>query len=364
MLDEWAPTSQPPGLLLSYHPDRPIADLTGREPCHRPAAAIIEASGRLLCDTRRSFDRVRDLIAAGGDDWSAERIGAWLCERRTSHVEIVPHEIEIELTTEDPAPNSLLRPRGEKVGRRGPIDLAAIRRVLDWIAGYDDVRIVLGGFGEPCLHPKFAEICRLFRESPAAAIAVRTGGLVADPLVETALFETPVDVVEVTLDAARAETYARVHGVDAHDEVMARLEKWMTRRAASRRVRPLVFPSFVKARETLDDMEDFFDAWHRRLGMAVISGYSHCAGQLPDRSVTRMAPPGRARCRRGFSRAMILADGRMTTCDQDFAGRQVVGNAREEPLDALWRGSCLEKARGDEPTDLPLCGRCDEWHRP
>lgn len=364
MLEEWAPTAQPPGLLLTYHPDRPIADLTGREPCYRPAAQLIEASGRLVCDTRRSFERVRGLIAAGGDAWPAERVGAWLGERRTSHVDDVPREIEIELTTDDPAPNSILRPRGAKVGRRGPLDLATIRRVIDWIADHDDVRIVLGGFGEPCLHPKFVEICRMLRESPAAAIAVRTSGLVGDAIVEAALFETPVDVVEVTLDAARPETYARVHGLDAYEAVMARLERWMKRRIDSRHVRPLIFPSFIKAKETLDDMEDFFDGWHRRLGMAVVTGSSHYAGQLPDRSVTPMAPPGRGPCRRVFSRAMILADGRITTCDQDFAGRQAMGNILEQPPAELWCGEGIEQVRRHCVGQQPLCPGCDEWHRP
>src|SRR5262249_19681983 len=153
---------------------------------------------------------------------------------------------EIELTTDDLLSSTLMRPRGAAVGARGPIRQSIVQSILDGIHGRDDVRIVLGGFGEPCVHPAFADICTMLRRCPAvAAIALRTSGLFAPDLerlaesVERAIFETPVDVVEVMIDAATAETYSRIHGFDGNEIVMARLERWMSRREQRQQVRPL-----------------------------------------------------------------------------------------------------------------------------
>ncbi len=361
---ELAPTGMPPGALLVYQPGNPLPDPTGKEGCFRPAAAVVEARGRLLCDTRRGFERVRRLIEAGGESWDAPRICRWLIEDDGRHGCDVPEEIEIELTTDHPlkAP-SLVRPRGAEVGSRGPMAIETVREIVDWFRGHDDVRIVLAGFGDPCLHPHFGEICRILRGS-AAAIAVRTSGLVDDPDIDAALFETPVDLLEVALDAASAETYRAVNGVDAFDRVIAKLESWIARRQVEHRVLPMIVPSMVKADETLDDMEAFVDDWQRRLGAVLVSGYSRHAGQRPCREVTSMAPPKRGPCRRVFSRAMILADGRMTTCDQDFAGRQVVGRIGECTPADLWQGRTLADIRANRIDRLPLCPNCDEWHRP
>jgi pyruvate-formate lyase-activating enzyme len=393
LLEDLLPTGQPPGLLLAYHPDRPTPDATGKEAGYRPAAQIIEARGRLICDTRRSFDRVGDLLDAGAEAWDAAKIATWLLDRQQSTIrnpqspgqacpglpsnpqstirnpqfrlDPLPEEIEIELTTEDPlSAGSLLRPRGDEVGRRGPITLDAVRSIADAIADYDDVRIVLGGFGEPCCHPDFRQICRILRDSSAAAVAVRTSATLDDPAIEDALFETPVDVIEVTLDAATPGTYRRVHGVDAFEDVTARIERWLTRRASHQQVQPLIVPSFVKAEETLEDMEAFYDAWLRRLGTALITGYSHCAGQRPPRAVTSMAPPQRGTCRRISTRTLILADGRMATCDQDYAGRQTVGHIAESLIQELWHSDRFANIRADRYNDMPLCPACDEWHRP
>jgi len=365
LLEDLAKTGHPPGLLLTYHPNHPAPDPAGREPCYRAPAEAIEARGRLICDTRRSFDRVRDLLEAGGESWGAAQVGRWLAERGRRHVDEVPEEIEVELTTEVAVGvRSILRPGGEAVGRRGPIDLRIIRRIAESIEGWDDVRIVLGGFGEPCLHPEFAEVCRILRDAGAMSLAVRTSALVGDLAVEDTLFKTPVDVVEVTLDAVTAETYRRVHGLDAFGQASERLERWLARRASEQVVTPLILPSLCKADETLEEMEAFVDRWQSRLGMYLVLGYSHRAGQLDRRAVTSTAPPRRETCRRSFARTLVLADGRLTTCDQDFAGRQTVGDLSETPLRELWRSERMAALRQSTIGDLPLCPACEEWHRP
>jgi radical SAM protein with 4Fe4S-binding SPASM domain len=111
-------------------------------------------------------------------------------------------------------------------------------------------------------------------------------------------------------------------------------------------------------------MESFVDRWQQRLGMYSLTGASHFARQRPDRAVTIMTPSKRAPCRRLFSRAMVLADGRVTTCDQDYTGRQVVGSLRDESFLSLWQSPLLSNIRSQRHDGCALCPKCDEWHRP
>lgn len=359
-----APTHEPPGLLLSYRPEHPAPDLTGKSACYRPSARIIEASGRLICDTRRSTDLVAALIGEGAEDWDAERISEWLNHRAASQVDDVPREIEIELTTNGaPAAESLLRPTVAEVPARGPLAYDVVRSIASAIREYDDVRMVLAGHGDPVRHEGFEEVCRMLRPG-AAALAVRTYARQDAAPAEDALFETPVDVVEVMIDAVSPGTYRRVHGVDAFDEVTGRVERWLKRREQARTARPLIVPSFVKCDETVDEMEDFYEQWQRRLGMALITGHGTYAGQRESRAVTSMTPPARGPCRRAASRLVVLADGTVTTCDQDFRGLHALGRLPDAPLGEIWRASRLERIRRGDLDAAPLCAKCDEWHRP
>jgi spiro-SPASM protein len=365
LLQELAPTGQPPGALLTYQPDRAFADLTGKESCYRSPLAVVQARGRLIADTWRSVARIESIWQAGGVDWDALRISEWINHGNTVQAADFPEEIEIELTTSEvPGESGLLRPRSPDVPARGPMSVQIIERLCGEISALDDVRIVLGGFGEPMLHPQFPEICRRFRSAGAASIAVRTGGRVQDTSAEESLFGTPVDVVEVAFDAAGAKTYSQIHGVDAFEEVTARIERWLARRDSENRVLPLVVSSFIKNTENLDDMEPFFDHWQRRSGMAMISGYSHHAGQRRELAVTSTAPPQREPCRRSFTRTLILADGTLTPCDQDYKGLQGIGNLNNSTLKQLWNSRRLTSLRTNVISDLPLCRTCDEWHRP
>jgi len=365
LLEELAPTGQPAGAVLTYKPARPIPDLTGREACYRGATEIIETGGRLIGDTRRAFDRLARLIEAVGPEADALTVSRWLRDHDSTFVADMPEEIEIELTTHDPwQGGSILRPGAGQVPDRGHIDIDVVRDIMKGLSEWDDVRVVLGGFGDPLAHPGFASIVRAVREAGSAAIAVRTSGLTRSAEIDSALFETPVDVVEVMLDAATADGYRRVNGVDGLAAAMENCQAWIHRRDETRRVRPLIVPSMVKARETLPEMEAFFDGWTARHGTVLLTGYSHRAGQLPDRAVCGMAPPKRVPCRRTLARMVVLADGTVTTCDQDFAGKQVIGDARRDSIGAIWKGDALSRIRRDDLSQTTLCRRCEEWHRP
>lgn len=366
---DMAPTAQPPGSVLAYRPSHPAVDMTGRDACFRPAAVVLETPGRLLADTARSFRSVERLVAAGATEWDAERIARRLRDGEFEVPLDAPEEIEIELTTSDAQTDgSILRPRGGPVPPRGPMTAATMGRIAESLRSMEDVRIVLGGFGEPLEHSQAIEALRLFRDSGAAAVALRTNGLAGDEAVDAALFELPVDVLHVTIDAATPQTYRAVHGNDGFEHVMARVERWMSWRVQRGQVRPLIVPELCKSTLTLADMESFFDHWFARLGWCSITGYSHCAAQRADLAVMPMAPPRRIPCRRLWTRMMVLADGSVVACDQDFAARAVLGNVNESPLRDIWTGGALASLRsahfGAAYDAHPLCPHCDEWHRP
>jgi hypothetical protein len=118
----------------------------------------------------------------------------------------------------------------------------------------------------------------------------------------------------------------------------------------------------------MGEMEAFYDHWMNVVGSAVIVGPSHHAGRFPDRAVMNMAPPTRTPCRRILSRMTVLADGSVPVCDQDFAGRHIIGSAASNSLAELWTSPGMESVRqshrSGEFDGMPLCPACDEWHRP
>jgi sulfatase maturation enzyme AslB (radical SAM superfamily) len=370
LLANMAKAVQPPGRVMAYKPSEPHRDMV-MQPCYYSVEApVAHATGRLIVDTAEAFRRAESILqkgVGGNGQPTAGEIAEFLRQEKHS-VSSLPGEVEIELTTEDSLPHTTLRPRGEAVGRRGPIDEGLFGRLVDELATRDDVRVVLGGFGDPLLHPNWPALVRRCRTAGVFGLAVRTPAVHLDEAAIEVLIENHVDILNVLLDATTAETYAKVHGADHFDRVLANLERLQAAYQRTKQPLPLLVCEMAKTHETMDEMEAFYDHWISKTGAAVITGPSAHAGRWPDRAVMRMAPPARFVCGRVFGRAMVLADGRVTACDQDFRGEHAIGSLANSSLSQLWTGDAMRAVREAELTGAhngtPLCPDCEEWHRP
>jgi spiro-SPASM protein len=377
LVHELAEKGIPVGWIFSYKPDEPQKDSIFLSSCFPIPRELRHSSGRLIADTDRSTETIRDLLDEN-NDLRGETIGRWLTERQRSYVGSLPREVEIELTTDDPYPNTILRPRGDRVDRRGPIDLGVVERVVAELGSRDDSLIVLGGFGDPLCHPDFMRVLRTLRPQVRHSrgvygLAVRTCGADLTPAVIEGLIETRVDVLSVCLDAWTAPTHLKVNdpegrGCPDFSGILQRIDHLEEVRKARGSTRPIVVPEMTKAKENVHELDAFYDGWLRKLGAVSIVGYGHFSGQLEDRSVIPMSPPARFACRRIQDRCMILADGRVVLCDQDCAGSVELGNLSATSLGEIWLGEKMSSIRAQHQSGrfevTTLCAACDEWHRP
>lgn len=375
LVEELAAQTTPVGWVFSYKPDTPRKDLIFMPCCYELPSALRYASARLMADTDRSFRRVAHLLAAHPDD-DPDAVGRWLAQSLETDLPPRPREIEIELTTDDPYPDTLMRPRGKQVPARGPIAPALVERLVTEMAQDDDALIVLGGFGDPLMHPEFDAILERIHACvgtlSGVGVCVKTLGVALTEDHAHALIGQRVDILQVLLDAWSPELYARLQSPDAPDRadlpaVLANLDRLASMRADRQSALPIVVPDMTKSRDNVDEMEAFYDGWIGRLGAVTITGYTDRAAQVEDRRVINMAPPTRRPCRRLKSHCLILADGRVTFCDQDFRGLSVAGDMEGVDLSSIWLGEQYRRIRAahdDGTVDaLTLCAACTEWHR-
>jgi len=374
LLADLVKTSQPLNRTMIYNPADPRRDMIMLPCFYSPDADVRRAFGRCIADTQSAVDRISAILKQTdglGDDPhtpDALAVSRWLIAHEDTEASELPHEIEIELTTDDPLPDTTLRPRGSAVGQRGPMKDELFDRLLDELAERDDIRVVLGGFGDPLMHPNWSDYLQRCREAGLFAVAVRTPAVTLDASAIEACLQAKIDVLNVMIDAVRPETYRQLHRADRYERVTSNIDRLLEACHVKQQPQPLVVCEMIKTHATMDEMEAFYDHWINKTGSAAIIGPSSYAGQWPDLSVMAMTPPTRSACTRIFNRFCVLADGRVTVCDQDFTGQYAIGTITETTLSELWNSPKMADVRRShlqgQFDGMPLCSACQEWHRP
>ncbi|MGB0714334.1 MAG: radical SAM/SPASM domain-containing protein [Phycisphaerae bacterium] len=371
IVEELAAQQTPIGWVFSFKPDAPAKDLITQPPCLEVPGVVRYAAGRLVSDTRRGFERM-DRILDHFENPTGEQIARHLLDETTHHVDQLPREIEVELTTDSPLPNCKLHPTGANAGRTSPLPTHCVETLATQLADFDDSLILLGGFGDPLRHADF-QTCLSALGGRAFGVAIRTTGLDLNEELIADLTDQGVDLLQVTLDACSPDTYRKVHGLAGSehnplDALLANIDKINVRRETAKSIRPILVPSFSKSILNIEEMDQFHDDWLRKAGAVSLHGASTYADTWDDLRVTSMAPPQRKPCARLWNRCIVLADGNVVLCDQDVAGRQTIGSLHEQSLSEIWESAAFNRARSAHQdgslSGLPLCASCDEWHRP
>ena len=285
-----------PGRLLHYRPDAPQLDPVAADYCvHGPAAAA-----RTLHDFRLNSDAQARWAAAAALEQAADA-GSLVAAADAFAGARPPRDVTLELTTRRHTRPIWLR-------QESPQTLMphAINRALDEISqlceSADDLRLTLGGRGDPLCCAAWPAVIAAAREAGVSAVHVETD-LLCDARTAAQLAES-ADVVSVHLPAVTAETYAAVAGVDGLEQAKIAVARLL----AGPRGRPVVAATFVKCRQNVGELEAWYDAWLAAAGGAVVRG-PDALGNDPPAGV---AAARMIRGERVGREIRITADGRYT----------------------------------------------------
>lgn len=360
MVQKLADGNTHPGRIVHYLPEAPVLDPVTSDACIELPLSVSRSTERLTLDSERQIRRISQATASlNGTLLVTHSEGIIQQLGSIDPAGEFPREITVELTTRRTS-----RPVFLPVVNRHDLSVDQFSTLVDEIQRYDDARLVLGGLGDPLLHPRLEDI--LDRCHTLYTVSLETDLIDVSDQTLQAIVEGPVDVVSVNLPAMVRSTYESIMGVDALLSVIENIKKLILIRQRRGKGTPVIVPTFMKLSSNLAEMEQWYDTWLRAVGSAVIQGPSDYAGKIPDLSVAQMAPPLRKPCRRIESRLTVWSDGSIVMCEQDAFSQFSIGKIGETTLESVWK-TRLKEIRDSHRSGscLPvLCQSCREWHRP
>jgi hypothetical protein len=355
-----------PGRLLTYFPDQHGVDPTGKPGCAPVPTPVARSVYRFKLDSDRQIARAdHATVHLNGHLISTEAEELAISMRGAEAVDRLPREVVVEINTRRAA-NPIYWAGGTLKIDRPDMTVAAAEQLFSELSGMDDVRLTLGGVGDPMLSPVFFEIIAAARAAGISTINIETDLLSATPDDLRQLGCCGADVISVHFPAASSPVYAQVMGIDGFSRVLQNVGLLEEQVKIAGLGTPLIAPVFIKMPMNLPEMEAWYDYWVRRCGHAVLIGPSDYAAQIPDLAVADMALPVRQACTRLSARMTILSDGRIVSCEQDVLGKQAMGIVGQTPIQEIWQGNfgSLRRCHQDRQWDTQsLCKNCREWHR-
>lgn len=171
----------------------------------------------------------------------------------------MPPGMEIELTNRcNLACVQCLRSRGLRPYALGDISFENYRQIL---AQFPFVmNLCLNGFGEPMMHKQFFEIVSYTRrERPWCKIGIYSNGMLIDEEAAFKLMACGLTEVNISIDAARADTYRRVRRGGTLSVVHDNIRRVMRVKRNLRARLPMVGMNFVMLNENEGELVPFIE---------------------------------------------------------------------------------------------------------
>ena len=237
---------------------------------------------------------------------------------------------------------------GRKAYGRPELELAP-QTVVDLIAhgaAQGQRAMGFGGLWEPLLAPELPEIVAEGRRRGLVDVMFNTNGLLLTEKVGRALIEAGLTKIMISLDAATAETYARVRVGSDFQTVTENIENFMALRKRMGSVLPLVRLSFCRTAENEAELAPFLQRWYERVDFFSIQTYGrYDSAAPPDFPRDRPAPPPPGRCAQPHKRLQVRHNGQVTPCCDSSGLALVLGDIYSRTLAEIWRDPKLAELR-------------------
>lgn len=243
--------------------------------------------------------------------------------------------------------------------------LEKIERLLSECDGEQVDFLRITADGEPLLHPDIYDIIALAKRTDIKSVGLTTNGSAMNVDNAGKLLDAGLDVIDVSLDAASEESFAKIRVGLSYQRTIENL-KTLIRLRNARHHHLKVMVSFVKQPDNAHEAAAFKELWEPVVDMVLFRDFHTNVNATPEaQKGGEETKDRRWPCPHVFRRTILGYDGNIKFCPIDWQSGSVLEPYGEEPIDALWQGDTYHALRMHHLNDSypadSFCGPCGDW---
>lgn len=284
-----------------------------------------------------------------------------------------PDEIDIEVTSGCDA-DCIMCPRRAIRRRQGPMDLDLFRKIVDEAVTLGVRGLCLNGYGEIAILKNYRDYIGYVRQkSRSIRIVINSNGMRMDEEMARCFIEANVNMVNVTIDGATAETFESIRKHLKLEQVEANVRRLIALRDELGRKYPMVRVGMLDMPENHHEVGAFLAKWTGVADHAGLGGLYSRLGAVSYGEDGRDWQ--RTPCWLLWNQMPVLSDGSVALCCDDWDGEAVLGNLHQSTIRELWVAN-VERQRlralhlEGRSAEIPICASCRQprqgpwWFRP
>ncbi len=218
--------------------------------------------------------------------------------------------------------------------------------------------------GESLLHPRFLDFVDETKRAGIGPVDLTTNAMTLTEKRMQRLLEAPIDVIDVSLDAFKKESYEKIRIKGKFDVVVSNTLKLIEMRNAIGSPTKIMV-SIIQQKESLDEVEAFKAFWGPKVDEVLVRGLNTDLDIVNVSEVYFKKDLPRWPCPQFWKRVTINYNGDVRFCVEDWRNNGVVGNVRDQGIHEIWKSEAYEKFRKLHRTgrwgDIKMCQPCRDW---
>lgn len=256
-----------------------------------------------------------------------------------------------------------------KKEEKGCMEFELFKKIINEVKDYV-YDIYLHHRGEPLLAPRFFDMVR-YAKRAGLKVKFHTNGTLLTKEKSEQILEAAPDLISFSFDGFSKEVYEKIRIGAGFEKTVDNIKQFLRLRKEKKKRKPYVvieeieFPEYREYYS--EEAKSRFSKEFKELGLdeLIFKKLYNWAGdfQLPqDETLQRTY----TMCTFLWYSAVILWDGTVSPCPQDFFGKLKLGNVSRNTLAEIWNGEPYQELRRRMITsvaDLTPCNKCDRLCR-
>lgn len=262
--------------------------------------------------------------------------------------------------------NCKMCPRRDSGRPVGFMSFNLFKKIIDEAKRYGPMGFSLHKDGEPLLHPDLFRMIDYIKNSDSRNIIyLTTNGILLDEGKTKRILELGVDRFNVSIGAARKETFKKIKGIDGLEKVEENTRHFIELKKEGR-YKTEIRVQIIKMEETIDEIEEFKNKWKKYPVKIDIWNFLNWGGAREDKTGFGIEPKKRYPCYALWFSPAINWDGQVSPCCMDWDKKLIIGDVNNQSLSDIWQGKKLKNYRRlhlqGKHNQMPVCDKCNYWY--